>query len=193
MTDAHPSSAPTITMLLERAQFGQGDAWDRIYSLLYDDLHRIARSQLRQAGRGPANRVSPTSLVSETWLRLAHLELSVENRQHLISLLARTMRFVLTDEARRAVAEKRGEGMEPLPLEAAMEVGEEMSLEQLVALDTALNQLSALDPRLGQLVELSYFGGLTGQEIAEILQITERTVRRDWRRAQAFLLKSLGD
>ena len=112
---------------------------------------------------------------------------------HLVALVARAMRFVLLDEVRRALAEKRGEGMDLLPLDETTEPGQSPRLEQLLILDQALNDLANLDARLAQVVEMRYFGGLSELEIAGVLKVTERTVRRDWRKARAFLFSHLGD
>lgn len=179
----------SVTALLDAAHAGQDEAWHRIYRLLYADLHRIARSQIRQQA-GP--RLSPTSLISETWLRLAHSRVAVESRAHLTALVARAMRFVLLDEARRSLSEKRGGGVQITDLDEASDPGEESPLEQLLALDQALEALAAFDPRLARVVELRYFGGLSEQEIADSFDLTVRTVRRDWRRARAYLLMRLG-
>ncbi|SDR02747.1 RNA polymerase, sigma subunit, ECF family [Pseudoxanthomonas sp. CF385] len=181
----------SVTQLLGAVESGQAGAWNRIYSLLYRDLHQIARSQIRQQRRGHMR--SPTSLISETWLKLASADFSVENRAHLVALIARAMRFVLLDEVRRALAEKRGEGMDLLHLDETTEPVQGSRLEELLILDEALNDLVKLDPRLAQVVEMRYFGGLSEQEIARVLKVNERTVRRDWRKARAFLFSHLGD
>lgn len=178
----------SITRLIGDTRAGQPGAWDRIYALLYDDLHKVARSQIRRQRRGG----SPTSLISETWLRLADSTLTVNDRSHLITLMARAMRFVLLDETRRILTEKRGEGMELLPLEEAHEPASPSPLDQLLMLDQALDALERVDARLAEVVELRYFGGLTEVEVADVLGVTERTVRRDWRKARAFLHTQLG-
>lgn len=184
--DSHES----ITRLLVDAQAGEDSAWNRIYGLLYGDLHRIARAQIRQRTSG---RISATSLVSESWLRLSAAHFSVENRRHFTALVARAMRFVLMDEVRRDLAEKRGDGQRALSLDDDIDAGQDSPLVEMVALDAALTRLSRLDARLAQLVEMRYFGGLDEAEIAAALGVTERTLRRDWRRARAFLLTQLGD
>ncbi len=186
-----PGDQESVTRLLSDVRAGRPEAWDRIYALLYQDLHRIARSQIRQQRRNHVR--SPTSLISETWIRLASADFDVENRAHLVALIARAMRFVLLDEVRRALAEKRGEGMELLTLDQVNDPGYNTHLEQLLILDQALNELATLDARLAQVVELRYFGGLSELEIADVLKVTERTVRRDWRKARAFLFSHLGD
>ncbi|KAF1726063.1 RNA polymerase subunit sigma-70 [Pseudoxanthomonas mexicana] len=181
----------SVTRLLGDAGSGKPDAWNRIYALLYRDLHQIARAQIRQQRRSHVR--SPTSLISETWLKLASADFSVENRAHLVALVARAMRFVLLDEVRRALAEKRGEGMDLLPLDETTEPVQTSRLEQLLILDQALTDLGKLDARLAQVVEMRYFGGLSELEIADVLKVTERTVRRDWRKARAFLFSHLGE
>lgn len=188
-----PESPETITELLERAPGeGSAHAWNRIYELLYDDLRRIARSQIRRVSASP---LSPTSLVSEAWLRLAQAELPAETRAHLVSLTARAMRFVLLDCARRQLSDKRGSGVELLPLEDGdgAESAQAMPLERLIALDNALEALAAFEPRLAKVVELRHFGGLTEAEIASVTGVNERTIRRDWRKARAFLAVRLDD
>lgn len=185
-----PESMDSVTELLADAQAGRDDAWDRIYAVLYDDLHRVAHSQIRQRTFG---RMSATSLVSEGWLRLASAHFSVDNRRHFMALVARAMRFVLMDEARKELAEKRGDGQRALSLDDGIDPGQDNTLSEMVALDAALTRLSRLDVRLAQLVEMRYFGGMDEDEIAVALGVTERTLRRDWRRARAFLLTQLDD
>lgn len=185
-----PESRDSVTELLADAQAGRGGAWDRIYAVLYADLHRIAHAQIRQHTLG---RMSATSLVSEGWLRLAGAQFSVENRKHFMALVARAMRFVLMDEARKELAEKRGDGQRALSLEEGFDAGQDSALAEMVALDAALTRLSSLDVRLAQLVEMRYFGGMDEIEIAAALGVTDRTLRRDWRRARAFLLTQLGE
>ncbi|MEQ1513940.1 MAG: ECF-type sigma factor [Lysobacteraceae bacterium] len=185
-----PESMDSVTELLADAQAGRDNAWDRIYAVLYDDLHRIAHSQIRQRRFG---RMSATSLVSEGWLRLASAQFSVDNRRHFMALVARAMRFVLMDEARKELADKRGDGQHAFSLEEGFDPGQDSTLAEMVALDAALTRLSRLDMRLAQLVEMRYFGGMDEDEIAASLGVTERTLRRDWRRARAFLLTQLED
>ena len=164
--DTRPESDESITGLLVEAQAGEDSAWNRIYGLVYADLHRIARSQVRQRSSG---RISATSLV------------------------ARAMRFVLMDEVRKEMSEKRGDGQRAFALDEAVDAVQDTALVEMIALDAALTRLSKLDPRLAQLVEMRYFGGLDEDEIAHLLGVTDRTLRRDWRRARAFLLTQLGD
>jgi RNA polymerase sigma factor (TIGR02999 family) len=185
-----PEFLDSVTELLAEAQAGRGGAWDRIYAVLYADLHRIAYSQIRQHTLG---RMSATSLVSEGWLRLAGAQFSVDSRSHFMALIARAMRFVLMDEARKELSEKRGDGQRALSLDEGCDVEQDTALTEMVALDAALTRLSCLDTRLAQLVEMRYFGGMDEAEIATALGVTDRTLRRDWRRARAFLLTQLGE
>ncbi len=177
-----------FAQLLADADAEQPDAWDRIYALLYPDLHRIARSQIRRLA-GP--RMSPTSLISETWLKLAGAQLSVVSRRHLTSLLARAMRFVLIDETRRNLTEVHSQQVHISLSDSVPDTAGHGRLEQLLTLNYALNDLAAIDRRLARVVELRYFGGLSEREVAEVLELTERTVSRDWRKARAWLLVRL--
>jgi len=178
----------SLTQLISQAQGGQEGAWERIYALLYQDLHKVARTLIRQQQKTDR---SPTSLISEGWLRLSHADLTIESRAHLTSLIARAMRFVLIDEARRVLSQKHGHGVEIVDLDD-VSPSHDPQLEQLLMLDRALDELASLDKRLLQVVELRYFGGMQEEEIATLLQINERTVRRDWRKARAFLFSRLG-
>lgn len=188
---AHPvadDAIESVTHLLIDAEAGNEDAWDRIYALVYHDLHRIARSQIRmyfQPG------LSPTSLISEAWLKLARNQASASCRPHLMSLIARAMRFVLLDEARRTMTDKRGGDVQIDQLSAIDGLGVDSQIEELLTLDKALEGLSRIDARLVKVVELRYFGGLDELEIANVLGVTERTVRRDWRKARAYLQSHL--
>ena len=181
----------SVTDLIGEVQRGDASAWHRIYSALYDELHQIARAQIRQHRRGPDS--SPTSLISRTWLRLSQASLTLEDRNHLLGVLAQAMRYALLDETRRLLTEKRGVGLEAVTLDPTdPALASDHNLEDLLAIDAALRELAAIDPRLGLLVELRYFGGMTEEETAQVLGVSDRTVRRDWRRARAFLSSNLG-
>ena len=156
----------------------------QLYELLYADLHRIARSIV---AHNRAASVSPTSLVSEAWLRLARSQASLDDRRHFLSLVARAMRFAIIDHARRRQA-RLGDAL-VVPIDEHLAIpNDALDISDLLALDAALTQLEAADPRAAQVVQLNYFTGMTMAEIGELLGVTERTIRRDWRRARAFLL-----
>ena len=182
--------AGSVTLLLTDPHIDREEAWDRVYGLLYDDLRRVARAQIRQRAFG---RMSATSLISEGWLRLNGARLHIDDRRHFIALVARAMRFVLMDEVRRDMTEKRGEGRRDASVEEADPAAPDAALEDMIALDAALDRLAQVDTRLARLVEMRYFGGMEEPEIAAALGVTDRTLRRDWRRARAFLLTQLGD
>ncbi len=180
-----------ITALLAEVRDPDGEAgaaWDRIYALLYRDLRRIARVQRRRHGGGAG---SATSLIGRAWLRLAGAQAGARNRAHLTSLIARAMRHAVLDETRRLLTARRGGGAAEHC--AADRAAADRPLLELIALDQALDALQTLDARAARVVALRYFGGLEETAIAELERITVRTVRRDWRRARAFLLRQLGE
>lgn len=175
----------SVTELIVAAQGGQSGAWDKVYALIYKELHDAASLQIRR--RWGHGKRSPTSLINRTWLRLNQDKLSLNNRQHLLALLSRAMRYALIDEARRLSQIK----LEESHASQYVESGYDPDLEQLISIDRALNALGAIEPRLIQLVEMRYFAGMSNTEIGEVLGLTERTIRRDWRKARAFLAAHL--
>lgn len=182
------TQSPEVTMLLARARAGDDAALGAAYSALYDELKRAARQQLRRMH----DAFQTTALVHEAYLKLAgSAQLAATDRNHLLALSARAMRQVLVDDARARKADKRGGGQEALTLTARLDAGERAAVEVL-ELDELIHRLHALDERAAQVVELRYFGGYDEIEIAAMLEITDRTVRRDWRKARAFLLAEMG-
>ncbi len=176
-----------VTHLLARARAGDNSALSAAYTAIYDELKRAARQQLRRM----RDDFQTTALVHEAYMKLAGgAQLAAVDRNHLLALSARAMRQVLVDDARARKADKRGGGQEALTLTARLDAGERAVLEVL-ELDDLLKRLHALDERAAQVVELRYFGGYEETEIAQMLDVTDRTVRRDWRKARAFLLKAL--
>lgn len=187
-TGAISADAP-ITQLLMDAESGNDAAWDEIYRILYADIYRIATSLARQHAR---NGHSPTSLISETWIKLARSRVVATSGEHFVSLIARAMRFVLVDQARSALAKKRGSGIAVESMPDGFEaVAVHTEFERLLMVNKAFESLALVSERLLRVVELRYFGGLEEAEIAELLGVTERTVRRDWRKARAYLQKQL--
>lgn len=176
-----------VTHLLARARAGDNAALSAAYTAIYDELKRAARQQLRRM----RDDFQTTALVHEAYMKLAGgAQLAAVDRNHLLALSARAMRQVLVDDARARKADKRGGGQEALTLTARLDAGERAALEVL-ELDDLLQRLHALDERAAQVVELRYFGGYEETEIAQLLGVTDRTVRRDWRKARAFLLNAL--
>jgi RNA polymerase sigma factor (TIGR02999 family) len=182
------SPGAEVTVLLARAREGDDAALGAAYSAIYDELKRAARRQLRRMH----DDFQTTALVHEAYLKLAGgAQLAAVNRNHLLALSARAMRQVLVDDARARKADKRGGGQHALTLTASIGNGDAAAIEVL-ALDELLASLQKLDARAAQIVELRYFGGYEETEIAAMLGITDRTVRRDWRKARAFLLAEMG-
>ena len=180
------SDAP-VTQLLARARAGDAQALGAAYSALYDELKRAARAQLRRM----RDAFETTALVHEAYLKLAGgAQLTAVDRNHLLALSARAMRQVLVDHARATHAQKRGGGAADVTLTARLG-SEERAVVEVLQLDELLVALHRLDERAAQVVELRYFGGYEETEIAAMLEINERTVRRDWRKARAFLLSEL--
>lgn len=170
-----------ITLLLERARGGDGDAWERVVDLLYADLLQLARRM--RAGGGPPT-LNATALVNECYLRVARRGAgAIGNREHFLALAARAMRQILVNYARDRLAAKRGAGavhvaLEELPASADLEASD------LLALDGAMTQLAAEDERLVRVVDCRVFGGLTEDETATALALPLRTVQRLWQRAR---------
>ena len=178
----------SVTELLAQARAGHAGAWQAAYGAVYEELKRVARGQLRGQGRA----LQTTALVHEAYVKLSgNSKLALADRNHLLALSARAMRQVLVDHARQAHAQKRGEGQRALTLTGARLKAPTAEMEVL-ELDALLEALQKIDARAAQIVELRYFGGYEELEIAAMLEISESTVRRDWRRARAFLLAELG-
>ncbi len=160
-----------------------------LFTLVYQELRRIARGQRRAAG-SPAT-LDTTALVHEVYLKLRLApEAESIDRAHFLSIAARAMRQILVDHARSRSRLKRGGAYSITGLQH--EIGAPGDVVDLVALDEVLNHLTEVDPRAGQLVEWRVFGGLDIADIARLQNLTERTVFRDWRRARAFLVQQLG-
>jgi RNA polymerase sigma factor (TIGR02999 family) len=178
-----------VTQLLLACRDGGAAALDRLFPIVYDRLHQIAHAHLRGGVQGGT--VSTTALVHEAYVKLVDAErVGWEDRGHFLSLASRAMRQILIDYARKRSAEKRGGGQQRVELDAIQVAASERA-DALVALDDALTQLSRLSPRLAQVVEHRFFGGLTEEETAKVLGVTDRTVRRDWIKARGWLHQEL--
>lgn len=178
-----------VTALLNAWGDGNREALDELIPLVYESLRRLAHRELRR--ERPDGTLGTTALVNEAYLRLVdQTRARLTCRAHFLGLAAQMMRRVLVDEARRRYAQKRGSGQARIPLDEAPEpsVAPDGGLLQL---DEALARLEALDPRLGRVVELHYFGGLTFEETAGLLEVSTTTVWRDWNTARAWLHEAL--
>lgn len=178
-------SEPGVTQLLRRMRDGDEAALDQLIRSVYGELRIIARRQLGR--RGGEHTLQTTALVHEAYLRLSNAEtMAWVDRCHFFAVAATAMRQILVDHARRQASAKRGGGWRRIDFEhARLDVHEQTEL--LIEIDDALQRLSALDPRLTRVVECRFFAGMTEDETATALGITDRTVRRDWIKARAWL------
>ncbi|MDQ3546551.1 MAG: sigma-70 family RNA polymerase sigma factor [Verrucomicrobiota bacterium] len=185
-------SAPTrqeVTQVLIDWSKGDRGAAERLMPLIYDELRQIARGYLRRERAD--HTLQATGLVHEAYLRLVdQTGASWQNRAQFFGVAASVMRRVLVDHARRHRAEKRGGNWEKVEFDDALAAGLPRSLD-LVALDDALQELARVDPRQSQVVELRFFGGLTTEEAGEVLEVSPRTIKREWRRARAWLYREM--
>jgi RNA polymerase sigma factor (TIGR02999 family) len=187
-----PGHDEPLTALLQQAARGERDALDRVFAVLYPDLRRIAHARLRIQG-GVAH-LETTALVHESFLHLVDAaELTLADRKHFFTYAAKTMRNIVIDFAREHLAQRRGGGRALLQLNTSLagSVPVADADGSLVALNDALQTLESLDPKLAQIVEMRYFAGYSEAEIAELTGLSERTVRRQWEKARAFLLATL--
>jgi RNA polymerase sigma-70 factor (ECF subfamily) len=183
------SSQPDVTQLLLEWSKGDRQSLDKLLPVVYQELRRLAQHHLRQ--ERPDHTLQATALVHEVYLKLIDTKVARwENRAHFFAVAARVMRHILVDLARERRAQKRGGGQK-LALEEALGAPDEAGAPNLVALDEALERLAAVDARQGRIVELRYFGGLSTEETAEVLGISARTVKREWRMARAWLHREL--
>lgn len=177
------------TLALADATTGDSSADERVWALVYDELHRIAHRELASEREG--HTLSTTALIHEAYFKLVdHERTARRDRAHFYALACRAMRQVLVDHARRRNALKRHGGWRRVTLDDDVgAVGPEA--DDLVALDEALTRLGEYNERLGRVVELRFYGGLTTEEVAELLDVDARTVERDWHRAKAYLYRML--
>jgi len=184
------SATAEITSLLLDTSAGSRESLDRLYPLVYDELRALAASYLRR--ESGAQTLQATALVNEAYLKLINGDgVDWKGRAHFFAVAAKAMRYVLLDHARRRRAEKRGGVMRRLSLDETALVAVE-SDENLLALDEALTRLAASDERAARIVELRYFGGLTDEEAAAVVGVSEATAKRDLRFARAWLSAALG-
>lgn len=180
-----------ITQLLAEWRDGNQSALDELYPLVYDELHRLARRYMSRERKG--HTLQTTALINEAYVRLVDQKnVHWANRSHFFAISAQIMRRILIDHARRHAYAKRGGGAQQVSLEEVAAITPNPSRE-LVRLDEALKSLAEMDPRRSQVVELRYFGGLSNEEIAGVLNISANTVTRDWNMARAWLYHQLSE
>ena len=178
-----------VTGLLIDWRHGDVQALERLVPLVYDELRKVARAQLRRENVGHS--LQATALVHEVYLRLVNVDqMTIDGRAHFLALAARLMRQILVDHARRKRAVKRGGDVTIVNLDEAVKVTEPVAVD-ILALDRALDEMAAFDPRQRDLVELKFFAGLTIDEAAMALGISPATVEREWAIAKAWLYQRL--
>lgn len=190
----HPDNGPKhssrgeVSGLLQAWSNGDQGSLEKLTPLVYDELHRLARHYMSQ--ERTSHSLQTTALVNEAYLRLVdYKRMKWQNRAHFFAVSAQLMRRILVDHARRHNL-KRGMGVQHVPLEDTLVIGAN-SDEDLVALDDALQALARIDGRKARVVELRFFGGLTNDETAEVLQVSTITVMRDWSTAKAWLYREM--
>ena len=184
-----PPSPHEMTELLVAWSEGDRQALDRLLPLVEEELHRLAHRYMKRERGG--HTLQTTALVNEAYLRLIDQRaVRWQNRAHFFAIAAELMRRILIDHARKQAYQKRGGGARNLPLDEAAVLTDERAVE-LVALDEALQILAKVDERKVRVIELRYFGGLSVEEVAEVLSVHPDTVTREWRRARAWLHREL--
>ena len=190
MADSDVSGADQeITGLLLAWRQGEKAALDLLMPKVYDQLKKLASAYMRR--QNPGHSLQTVDLVNEAYIRLIDSSrVNWQDRNHFYAISSQIMRRLLVDSARKRNSQKRGGGRAQITLSDNLELTDGPGLD-LVALDQALKQLTELNPRQGRIIELRFFGGLTEEEAAEVLDISARTVRRDWTIARAWLYREL--
>ena len=190
MPQQHGGGQGEVTLLLRQWREGDQRAFERLSELVYDELRRMARGYL--AGERSDHTLQPTALVHETYLRLVdHNAMAWEDRRHFFAIAATTMRRILVDHARGQRREKRGGDRPKVSLDDVGELPAADRAAEVVAIDEALERLAGEDQLKASVVELRFFAGLTNDETAAVLGLSEKTVRRHWRMAKVWLHREL--
>ena len=178
-----------VTQMLLDLRTGNREAQERLIPLVYRELRRIAASHLRRESQNHS--LQPTALVHEAYLRLIRIDqVDWQSRAHFFAVASTLMRRILVDSARANKANKRGGGADTILIEEAF-LPSPGRTPEVLALDDALDVLARLDERQAKIVEMRFFAGLTEEETGEVLGISARTVKRDWRIAKAWLFREL--
>ncbi|MFN7948920.1 MAG: sigma-70 family RNA polymerase sigma factor [Blastocatellia bacterium] len=182
-------ASDNVTQLLADWSNGDRQALDALMPIVYDELHRIAQRYIRRERQG--HTLQTTGLVNEAYLKLCHeREMQWQNRAHFFAVAATLMRNILVDYARARRYAKRGGGAEMVPLDEALTISGD-SAAQITALDEALKSLARFDERKSRIAELRFFAGLSVEETAAVLKVSDTTVMREWRLAKAWLHREL--
>lgn len=187
----HSPSSENLTVLLKEAAEGNSEARGALWELIYPDLKTLAHRELQR--KRPRQTLQTTELVHEAYIRLIDQEhVDWQSRLHFYSVAGKAMRHVLVDYVRQRHRKKRGGIQRPLQLDEALMVADDRT-EVFLALDRSLSRLSTLSERLGNVVECRFFAGMNEEEIANLHDVAVRTVRRDWRKAKAWLAADLAE
>jgi RNA polymerase sigma factor (TIGR02999 family) len=180
-----------VTRLLQTLREGSDTVVDALFDRVYEELRALAHRQLNRLR--PGQTLNTTALVHEAYLKLVdQSEADWEDRTHFFAVAAKAMRHIIINYARKKSAEKRGGEDDPVPFDERIMAPQD-SAEALITVDRALDQLAEQDERMAKVVELRFFGGLTQKESAAALDVSPRTVRRDWKAARAWLSKALSE
>ena len=184
------STAGQVTVLLQALSEGKTNALDELHALLYDELRVLARNQLRNERKG--HTLNPTALVNEAYIRLArHDAINAAQRTQFFAIAGTTMRRILVDYARMRNSKKRGEGQPHVNLDDAAYYLTDREADEVIALEDALKDLTTINKRASRVVEYRFYCGLSNQETAQLLDISSKTVQRDWLFARAWLRKEV--
>ena len=185
------AESENVTALLEDLREGGEGIVDRLFPLVYDELQRLAHRQLQR--QRPGQTLNTTALVHEAYLKLVdQTQAAWNDRAHFFAVSAKAMRHIILNYARDQSAQKRGGERERVTFDERLMVPQERA-QTLLLLDEVLDRLTERDARMGRVVELRFFGGMTEKEIAQVLDVSARTVRRDWRSARAWLSRVLSE
>lgn len=190
-----PASPPDdggrrVTQALRAVNRGESGASDRLLTLVYDDLYRLARARLQRLR--PGQTLQTTAIVDDAWMRVVGGgDADWESRRHFFGAASRAMRNILVEEARRRLADKRGGGRDRATGVDVAQIACAMRPTDLVALDEALDRLEVAHPRKARAVMLRFFGGLENREVADLMEVSLATVERDWRFARAWLQRQV--
>ena len=184
-------SPEEVTQLLLAWREGDEAALEKLLPLVYDELHRLAARYMRR--ESPGHTLQTSALVNEAFIRLIdQQQVHWQNRAHFFGIAAQLMRRILLDHARGQARGKRGGGVHRVSFDEGAIVSEQRAAE-LIALDDALNALAAFDSRKSRIVELRFFGGLSNEEVTEVMVMSLRTVEREWRKAKAWLHHAISE
>lgn len=179
-----------VTQLLIRLSKGENGMFDKLYPLIYDQLHRMAHSHMSR--QNPDHTLSKTELVHEAYLKMIdQTQINFNDKSHFLAISSRCMRQILIDHARKKYAEKRGGKEKDVTFIDGILNAQKQKAEELINIDAALDELEELNERLARVIEMRFFGEMTIEETADALNISESTVKRDWMKARGWLYNKL--